>query len=291
MTLMAPQATTKEATMAGPTTTPREQLRALLQELNFKGMARALDDELDAAEHQARPAAEVLRRLLTEQALYQRERRLAWRLLQAKLPWQWTLESFPFAQQPGVDRAQILGLGGLDFVRRAFNVVLVGRPGTGKTGIAIGLLRQACLNGYAGRFYNAQALFDELYASLADRSTTRLLRTMSRMRPIVIDELGYLTLRPEQVNMFFRLMDQRYGHVSTIITTNLEYPAWYDLFNNKDLVDALLDRLRHRCITIRIDGPSLREPLPAEDLASPSTGDIAAPKHSSKRRPPAQPRA
>lgn len=85
--------------MAGPTTTPREQLRALLQELNFKGMARALDDELDAAEHQARPAAEVLRRLLTEQALYQRERRLAWRLLQARLPWQWTLESFPFAQQ------------------------------------------------------------------------------------------------------------------------------------------------------------------------------------------------
>jgi DNA replication protein DnaC len=246
------------------TTTTREQLRALLQELNFKGMARALDDELDAADHQARPAAEVLRRLLTEQALYQRERRLAWRLAQAKLPWQWTLDSFPFAQQSGVDKAQILGLGGLDFVRRAFNVVLIGKPGTGKTGIAIGLLRQACLNGYAGRFYNAQTLFDELYASLADRSTTGLLRTLSRMRPIVIDELGYLTLRPEQVNMFFRLMDQRYGRVSTIITTNLPYSSWYELFDNKDLVDALLDRLRHRCITIHIDGPSLREPLPVQ---------------------------
>jgi DNA replication protein DnaC len=147
--------------------TPREPLRALLQELNFKGMARALDDELDAADREARPAAEVLRRLLTEQALYQRERRLAYRLTQAKLPWQWTLDSFPFAQQPGVDKAQILGLGGLDFVRRAFNVVLIGKPGTGKTGIAMGLLRQACLNGYAGRFYNAQSLFDELYASLA----------------------------------------------------------------------------------------------------------------------------
>ena len=248
-------------------TTTREQLRALLQELNFKGMARALDDELDAAEREARPVAEVLRRLLTEQALYQRERRLAYRVTQAKLPWQWTLDSFPFAQQPGVDKAQILGLGGLDFVRRATNVVLIGRPGTGKTGIAIGLLRQACLNGYAGRFYNAQTLFDELYASLADRSTTKLLRTMSRMRPIVIDELGYLTLRPEQINMFFRLMDQRYGHVSTIVTTNLDYPAWYDLFNNKDLVDALLDRLRHRCITIRIAGPSLRDPVPMDNLA------------------------
>ena len=242
--------------------TPREQLRALLQELNVKGMARVLDDELDAAERDAVPVAEVLRRLLTEQALYQRERRLAYRIAQARSPWQWTIDSFPFAQQSGVSKAQILGLAGLEFVRRAQNLVLIGPTGTGKTGIAIGLLRQACLNGYAGRFYNAQALFDELYASLADRSTTRLLKALSRMRPIVIDELGYLTLKPEQVNAFFRLMDQRYARVSTIITTNLDYPEWYELFANKPLVDALLDRLRHHCITIRLDGPSLREPAP-----------------------------
>jgi site-specific recombinase XerC len=124
------------------------------------------------------------------------------------------------------------------------------------------------------RFYNAQALFDELYASLADRSTMRLLKALSRMRPIVIDELGYLTLKPEQVNAFFRLMDQRYARVSTIITTNLEYDAWYDLFGNKHLVDALLDRLRHHCITIRIDGPSLREPaaIDAESVNASSPG-------------------
>jgi len=78
----------------------------------------------------------------------------------------------------------------------------------------------------------------------------------------LIDELGYLTLKPEQSNAFFRLMDQRYGRVSTLITTNLEPTAWYELFANKALVDALLDRLQHRCITIRIDGPSLRSPEP-----------------------------
>ena len=78
------------------------------------------------------------------------------------------------------------------------------------------LLREACLNGYRGRFYNAQVLLDELYASLADRTTTRLLAQMSRMRPLVIDELGYLTLKPEQANAFFRLMDQRYNRVSTV---------------------------------------------------------------------------
>jgi DNA replication protein DnaC len=90
----------------------------------------------------------------------------------------------------------------LDFLRRADNVLFIGKPGTGKTGLAMGLLREACLNrnGYRGRFYNAQVLLDELYASLADRATARLLAQMSRMRPLVIDELGYLTLKPEQAN-------------------------------------------------------------------------------------------
>jgi len=257
------------------TITTREKLRALLGELNLKGMARVLDDELDRAERQAEPVADVLQRLLTEQTSFQRERRLVYRVAQARLPWPWTLDTFPFDKQPGVDRAQIRALAGLDFVRRAQNLVLIGPTGTGKTGIAIGLLRQACLNGYTGRFYNAQALLDELYASLADRTTTKLLNAMSRMRPIVIDELGYLTLKPEQVNAFFRLMNQRYGRVSSIITTNLDYPSWYEMFGNKPLVDALLDRLRHQCITIRIDGPSLREPMPPEPAPPPATAASA----------------
>jgi DNA replication protein DnaC len=263
--------------MTAATMTTREQLRSLLIELNLKGMARALDDELDRAEHQAEPAINVLHRLLTEQASFQRERRLVYRVAQAHLPWPWTLDTFPFAKQPGVDRSQVRALAGLDFVRRAHNLVLIGPTGTGKTGIAIGLLRQACLNGYTGRFYNAQALFDELYASLADRTTTKLLKAMSRMRPIVIDELGYLTLKPEQVNAFFRLMEQRYGRVSTVITTNLDYPSWYEMFGNKPLVDALLDRLRHQCITIRIDGPSLREPMPGPETGAPPATETAMP--------------
>jgi DNA replication protein DnaC len=88
---------------------------------------------------------------------------------------------------------------------------------------------------------------------------------------LVIDELGYLTIKPEQANAFFRLMDQRYNRVSTIITTNLDLPDWYALFDKKPLVDALLDRLQHHCITIRIDGPSLRSPdPPATPPASPT---------------------
>ncbi len=115
------------------TTTPREALHALLQELNFKGMARVLDSELDRAERNGVSCAELVQRLLGEQASFQRERSLANRVAQAHLPWQWTIETFPFERQSGVSKAQILGLADLEFVRRADNLVLIGGPGTSVT--------------------------------------------------------------------------------------------------------------------------------------------------------------
>lgn len=245
-----------------------DQLRSLIAQLRFRGMEAALDAEIERAERDRVMPVELLYRMLSEEAASKRQRSLVYRLQQANMPWDWTLESFPFARQPGIDKGQIQTLAGLEFLRRADNLLLIGPPGTGKTGIALSLLREACVNGYRGRFYNAQVLLDELYASLADRSSTALIRRLSRFQPLVIDELSYLTLKPEQTDMFFRLIDRRYLHVSTIITTNLDLPAWYDLFQKKELVTALLDRLKHHCIIIRINGPSLRAPLSDPDTPS-----------------------
>jgi DNA replication protein DnaC len=189
--------------------------------------------------------------------------RSSWRGFSApsgRIPESWTLESFPFKKQPGVNQRQIRTFAELDFVPKAENIVLVGPTGVGKTGLASALLLKALQNGYRGAFIKAQDLFDEMYASLADRSTRRLLKHLSRLDVLVIDEMGYLNLKPEQTNIFFKLMEERYRRHPTIITTNLGYDQWSTFLGNKHLVDALLSRLRHQCHTVTIDGPSLRAP-------------------------------
>jgi DNA replication protein DnaC len=238
----------------------REKLHQLLIELSLKGMANVLDKELNRAEKKGSAFDSILSRLLAQELAYRQERSMLYRLNHAKIPWDWTLKTFPFDKQPGVRKPQIMSLAGLSFIERAENIVFIGNPGTGKSGLASGLLHQALIDGYRGRFYNAQDLLDELYASLADRTTPKLIKRLCNYPILVIDKLGHLTLKPEQVNAFFKLMGERYGKSSTIITTNLEYEEWYDLFRKKPLVDALLDRLKHRCITIKINGPSLRIP-------------------------------
>jgi DNA replication protein DnaC len=157
----------------------------------------------------------------------------------------------------------------LDFIPSATNIIFIGETAVGKTGLASSILRKALENGYRGRFIKAQDLFDEMYESLADRSTRRLLNQLANIDLLLIDEMGYLNLSREQTNIFFRLMEERYNRKSTIITTNLLYDEWYDFLGNKKMVEALLSRLRHHCRTIRIDGPPLRKP--DEDEPTPET--------------------
>jgi len=188
------------------------------------------------------------------------DRQLEYRIKQAKLPERWSLETFPFDMQPAVNKTQIRQLAELDFLAGGHNLVFIGPTGVGKTGLASGILLKALERGHGGLFVKAQDLFDEMYASLADHSSRRLINRLMNIELLVIDEMGYLNLRPEQTNVFFKLMDARYRRRSTIITTNLIYDQWYGFLGRKQMVEALLDRLRQYCTTVRIDGMSLRAP-------------------------------
>jgi len=237
-----------------------EEVEQLLKNLKLRRILEVYDEQLRAAEKHEPSYSEFVAGLLRAQWHARQESALEWRIRRATLPERWSLETFPFARQPGVTRKQIRAFAELEFIPKAENIVFIGPTGVGKTGLACGLLLKALENGYRCRFIRAQDLFDEMYASLADRSTRQLLRRLANLDVLQIDEFGYLNLKPEQSNIFFKLMEERYHRHSTIITTNLDYDEWHNFLGNRPMVEALLSRLRHYCHTVKINGPSLRDP-------------------------------
>lgn len=242
----------------------------LLTKLKLKGMVNCIEDVLIAAEKNGYATEDVLLELLEAEHHERQAKYLRNRIERAKLPEEWTLDTFPYRQQPSVNKTQIMGLAKLNFIERHENIVFIGDAGTGKSGLAMSLMRQALLSGYRCKFFNAQVLLDELYASLADHKSAKLMKRLFKYDVICVDELGYLNLSEEKVNMFFKLIDMRYRKKPTIITTNLPFETWYDVFKQKSLVDALLDRIKHYCTVIKITGKSLREPIKDEPVKSKS---------------------
>jgi DNA replication protein DnaC len=237
-----------------------EEVEQLLKNLHLRRMLSVYEEQLRAAEKEDVSYSEFVARLLRAQWHARQEGALEWRIRRANLPERWSIETFPYVRQPGVNRKQIRTFAELEFIAKAENIVLMGPTGVGKTGLACGILLKALENGYRCQFIRAQDLFDEMYASLADRSTRQLLKRLARLDVLLIDEFGYLNLKPEQSNIFFKLMEERYHRHATIVTTNLDYDEWHNFLGAKPMVEALLSRVRHYCHTVRIQGPSLRDP-------------------------------
>jgi len=237
-----------------------EELDQLLKNLKLRTILNIYNEQLRGAEKEDVSYTEFVTRLMRAQWHTRQETAIEARIRNAHLPERWSLETFPFQRQPGVNRKQIRAFAELEFVAKAENIVFIGPTGVGKTGLASGILLKAIQNGYRCQFIRAQDLFDEMYASLADRSSRHLLNRLARLDVLQIDELGYLNLKPEQSNIFFKLMEERYHRKPTIITTNLGYDEWSNFLGNRNMVDALLSRVRHYCHTVLINGPSLREP-------------------------------
>jgi DNA replication protein DnaC len=164
-----------------------EELEQLLKNLKLRRMLEIYEEQLRAAEKQDVSYAEFLTRLLRAQWHYRQEKALEYRIRRANLPERWSLETFPFDRQPGVSRKQIRTFAELDFLAKAENIVFIGPTAVGKTGLASGLVLKALENGYRCQFIRAQDLFDEMYASLADRSSRQLVKRLSRLDILYID--------------------------------------------------------------------------------------------------------
>ena len=236
-----------------------EELEQLMKNLKLKRMLEIYDEQLRPAEKDNVSYTEFLLRLLRPEWHSRQQNALQARIKRARIPELWSLETFPYSKQPNVRRRQIRSFAELDFIPRAENIVFIGDTGVGKTGLACGILLKALENGYRGQFIRAQDLFDEMYASLADRSSRRLLNRLVKLDVLLIDELGYINVKPEQANIFFKLMEERYRHHPTILTSNLSYDEWPNFLGNPQMVKALLGRLRHFCHTVTIEGHDLRE--------------------------------
>lgn len=164
-----------------------EELEQLLGNLRLKRILEIYEEHLATAEKQESSYTEFFVRLMRSQWHARQETALEWRIRRAALPERWSLETFPFARQPGVSRRQIRAFAELEFIAKAENIVFIGNTGVGKTGLACGLVLKALENGYRCQFVRAQDLFDDMYASLADRSTRQFVKRLARLDLLQID--------------------------------------------------------------------------------------------------------
>lgn len=236
----------------------RDRIEELLKELRMPTALSVLPALLREAQAKKRSFSWLLARLLDEEIAGRKVRATENRMCAARFPEDWLLKTFPWERQPGVDRTEIMELAELEFVRLASNIVFIGDVGVGKSGLAMGLAREAVSAGYSALFCKVSGLVEELYASALDRSTARITRRLARIDVLVLDEFSHVTLNEEQSNLIFKLIDARYHRKSTIFTTNLGYDQWESFLGNKALATTLVDRVTDQCYVVRIEGPSLR---------------------------------
>jgi len=196
---------------------------------------------------------------LLEQEVAQREVNRRQRLLkQAKFPITYTLDTYDFTAMPSLSKQKVLELARGEFIRKAENVVLVGQIGTGKTHVASSLGYAACELGYRVRFYTAAELINQFIEAQEQRQLSRLEKTLIKQDLIIIDELGFIPFSQQGAQMLFAFISQRYRRGSLLITTNLPFTDWTQIFQDERLLGALLDRLTHFCHILEFVGESHR---------------------------------
>ena len=196
---------------------------------------------------------------LAEQEVAQREaRRRQRRIKEARLPVVKALSDFEFAAIPSLNAQKIWQLAQGDYIRQREPVLFVGNPGLGKTHLSLALAVAACRQDYRVRFYNVAALVNELLQAQQEQRLTRLLETALRHDLIVLDELGFIPFSQSGAQLIFQFCSALYERVALLVTTNLKFSDWTQVFGDERLTLALLDRLTHRAHIIEFVGESYR---------------------------------
>jgi DNA replication protein DnaC len=196
---------------------------------------------------------------LCELELIERERRMIERRIKAaKFPATKSLDSFDFKALPSLNKVLTTELARCEFVDRRENVIALGPSGTGKTHVGLGLGLAACQKGMKVRFTTAAALVHELVEAIDERRLQRLQKTLASQDLLIIDELGFVPLSKTGAELLFEVISQRYERGSIVITSNLPFDEWTEVFGSERLTGAILDRLTHHVHILEMNGESYR---------------------------------
>ena len=203
--------------------------------------------------------SDLLLDLMMAETASRQENQTRRRLKAAGFPFQKTLDEFDMSQlNPSVSPVFLQELASCKYIEQRQNIVMIGNPGRGKTHIAIALGIKACLQGYRVLFKNASTLSTELTEARDNYQLGKLERQLDRTDLLILDELSYLSFNKYESDLLFKVLSDRSERNSTIVTTNLPFSKWTELFENTTMVAALVDRLTYRSHVLDMNGPSYR---------------------------------
>ena len=245
------------------------------QHLAFLGLTHTLetlDDQLAAATRECPDYTSWLERLLAAEVATKTDRRITRRVQTSGLVERKTLEAFDWDFQPKLDKKFVLQLAQLDFVARHDDLLITGKPGTGKSHILKALGLRACQRQLNLRYARCVDLLADLHAGLADGSYLQRLKAWTRPALVIIDDVGLGQVRkspdePSAAHTLYNLIDRRHGQASTAITSNIKLSRSGRYLDDATVTAAILDRLAMQAIRIDIDGPSYRQHA-GKDLAA-----------------------